>query len=191
MQVVVNPDTNTNAGASLRVIDVETKQLRTVVTITGNEYIFAPRWSPDGTRLVFDIARFASDSWDETVVKGDTIATVRADGKGGIRRLTPSAWIASAPDWHPSRDEIVFQRAENLWRMRADGSNARAITRFKAPARRAIQGTWTPDGNRIVFTYVRGGMTAAALVAPNWKRLVLPRAGAPVQTHPRLQPSFA
>ncbi len=187
MQAVVNPKTNTNAGASLRVIDVETKNVRSVTTITGNEYIFAPRWSPDGERLVFEIARFDSDNWDSTVITGGAIATVRADGQGGVRRLTPSKWIASVPDWHPSRNEIVFQRDDNLWRMRADGSNVRPITKFKAPTR-AIQGTWTPDGKRIIFTYVGKGKPAAAFVAANGKNLVLPRANAPVQTHPRLQP---
>lgn len=92
------------------------------------------RWSPDGTRLVFNS--------HERVTSGDTanLFTVSADGKhlsqithyrGGLRARTAS--------WSPDGTEIVFQligtradgsQVDQLFIMAAAGGAARQLTHF-------------------------------------------------------------
>ena len=54
--------------------------------------------------------------------------------------------------------------------MRSDGSQVKAVTRFGASGPRAAQPSWTPDGERIIFTSVEGtgfGEPTMATVRPD------------------------
>lgn len=93
--------------------------------------------SPDGQQVVFALL-------------GDLYALPIAGGDA--KRLTSGpAWDVQ-PRYSPDGKEVVFtsDRAggNNLWRMQADGSNAKQIT--KEDYRLLNNGVWTPDGNYII-----------------------------------------
>jgi Tol biopolymer transport system component len=138
-----------------------------------------PRWSPDGSRIVFESP--AGDQQD--------IYTIRPDGTD-VRRLTTDGASTSAT-WTPD-GRILFARASGgspgWWTMDPDGANAAILmsdaavgvppadVQFTAP-------TWQPMGG-------------AAIVPPPWKAAtgvaVGPTAPTPVPTPPpSLSPGFA
>ncbi|AVQ00016.1 amidohydrolase [Ahniella affigens] len=93
--------------------------------------------SPDGQQLVFSLL-------------GDLYELPIAGGEA--KRISSGpAWDVQ-PRYSPDGKELVFtsDRAggNNLWRMQADGSNAKRIT--KEDFRLLNNGVWTPDGNYII-----------------------------------------
>lgn len=107
---------------------------------------FRPAWSPEGDRLVF--ARLSPDA------SASNLWTIGRDGTG-LRQLT------SAPGQNnyagfAGPDRIVFNSnrdgAFKVWTMRADGTDAAAISSGPdtAPA-------VSPDGTRVAFRSLRSG----------------------------------
>ncbi|MHB1007620.1 MAG: TolB family protein [Chloroflexota bacterium] len=106
-----------------------------------------PRWSPDGTRLVF--------------TQGDgpkaEIGVVRADGTGR-QILTKNAVADGGPAWSPDGRTLAFTRAADtngdgkidlrdeaeVWLMDADGANQRRLAAGRDPS-------WSPEGLRLAF----------------------------------------
>ena len=69
------------------------------------------------------------------------------------------------PDWSPDGERIVFStyplgsfpqttKATNLYTVRPDGTELTQVTHFGENDTRAAQPTWTPDGERIMFTSI-------------------------------------
>jgi Tol biopolymer transport system component len=168
------------------------------------EYV-TPRWSPDGTQVVFTINRYRTPPTNESLL-GSSIALVTTDGSeaGRPRILTDPAMFGSHPDWSPDGRRIVFsthglgfdadsRNASNLYTIRPDGTGITQITRFGEGDARVGTPSWTPDGTRILFTHIgRDGSTPdgarhAAFIDPDGGGLtVLSEADA---THPRLRPT--
>lgn len=88
------------------------------------------------------------------------------------------------PAWSPDGQRIVFTRAtafirwtlRDVWMMRADGSQAVALTSTQA----AWEPSWAPDGRRIVYTD-SGALVVAGADGSNPMKLELgvPGAGSP------------
>ena len=124
-----------------------------------------------------------------------------ANEKGHAKRLTRPSLLATYPDWSWTSNRIVFSTRpwsdlpagpSNLYTIAPDGSHLRAVTRYAAGATRATQPSWTPDGDRIIFTAVTGsgfGAPAMATIRPDGSGLTAATTNAPMfGTHPRLQP---
>jgi hypothetical protein len=112
-----------------------------------------PRWSPDATRIAFDLRPRETTLYDSSPPR---IAVVGADGRG-----LEVLGVGEHPDWSPDGNEVVFGAANRLWVVPAHaGSRATAIT---PPADFAVEGPrWSPDGTVIAF-----GGACVGLVHPD------------------------
>jgi Tol biopolymer transport system component len=168
------------------------------------DFPYNPRWSPDGRSLVLTINR-VDDA--QANITGAAIVVIDAHGAASQapRVLTDWEMFAAYPDWHRSGDLIVFTTydlgnfqtttaASNLYTIRPDGSALTQLTSHGPGETRATQPTWTPDGDRIIFTQVgkeviNGYDTPRqpAFIDPDGTgEHVLAGIGA---THPRLRPT--
>lgn len=145
-----------------------------------------PRWSPDGSRLVF---------WRDEDSEGDRVEigeiyVINADGSGR-KKITKNSAIPKAhfPDWSPDGTLIAFGSVRNdsyhIWVMKPDGSAVRRLTRgvlqeVNAPS-------WAPDSKRIAFTALRYA-TRIAVIDLNRKIEKL-RTGSPYDIRPAWSPT--
>jgi Tol biopolymer transport system component len=194
---------------AIEVVDLATGATRFVAVppVAGTEYVEydGPRWSPDGTQIVFTVMRYPVSPTDENILSS-AIAVVKADGSeaDAPRILTDPAMFGSDPDWSPDGQSIVFStyplvrfqdttRATNLYWITPDGTGLTAVTHFGENDTRATQPTWTPDGQRIIFTNVARnpsepwGDRHTAFIDPDGTNLTVVEG--PLATHPRLRPT--
>lgn len=132
------------AGDYLIVLDLETKTERTV--LYRPDGIFHPRWSPDGSTIVYE----ALGSGAKT-----DIFTTPADGSGGETNLTNSPESDNTPSWSPDGQLIAFDRYIDtgdietqryaIFTMSPDGSNQRMAVRS------GLAPVFSPNGRRIAF----------------------------------------
>lgn len=159
-------------------------------------WLFAPRWSGDGESIVFEQDTFASNLLSEGEITSIAIATTPAAGQGTATTLATfdgpfGGPGAPAPDWSPVEDRIVFVRGDNLFTIAADGTDEIRVTDFDGVQEHAIQPTFTPDGQAIVFTYVTGEFgvddapTAAVIGLDGTGQTTI---GTGTMTHVRLRP---
>ncbi len=109
------------------------------VTRTGWSYIRSNDWS-SRNRLVLVIGK--------PVTRFD-VFTIRPDGLGR-RRLTNNRVHERQLDWAPGGRRLTFVRDDQIWTMRASGTNARTLASGHSP-------TWAPDGSVIAFVGAADG----------------------------------
>jgi hypothetical protein len=100
------------------------------------------RWSPDGTRLLFECDGGATYNLD--------LCTANPDGSG-LTVLNVGVSVEDRfPDWSPDGSQIAFIRNYNIYAVPAGGGagNVRAVL----TSYRVYELAWSPDGTRIAFT---------------------------------------
>jgi Tol biopolymer transport system component len=127
-------------------------------------FFFAPTFSPDGRRIVFEETRSSKNR--RGILSGTEHAGIfimNADGSH-LRQLTfhtfPFAGVAATVDagavFSPDGRSIAFDRpvrathATEVFVMNADGSHVRQLTH--TPHRYSAEPDFSPDGSEIVFT---------------------------------------
>ena len=122
-----------------------------------NSTTFAPRFSPDGQRIVLSLDESGATSLMEVDLRSRQ-----------TRRLTQSGAIDTGPSYSPDGRQIVFesdrQSGQQIWVMNADGSNQRRISvgegRYSTPV-------WSPRGDLIAFTKQSGGGFQIGVMKPD------------------------
>ena len=153
-------------AVAIYVVDLATGHVSPVVRLERPLLSDAPRWSPDGTQIVFQVDRMDDASFET----GASIAVVPVAG-GKPRYLTDFDSFATSPDWGWVTNEIVYgmdliglkqtpgpdDDTWDLYAVRPDGSGARRIT--NVPKGQLLQSPrWTPDGTRLTaYDHLSGG----------------------------------
>jgi TolB protein len=118
-----------------------------------------PRWSPDGTRIVFESWRALDGTDAPNTNLESNIWNVTPDGVGLIPLTKGTDAVSLKPRWSPDGTRIVFQSnrefgALNIWLIKADGTGPTALTALTNTRFLGIEPgipSWSPDGTRIVF----------------------------------------
>ena len=130
---------------------------------------YEPRFSPNGTHLVFARAQGTADNAPAALF------TVRLDGSG-LQRLTSFTLRAGASDWSPNGKKIVFEAYPrgaygDIYVVDASGGTPVDLTHDTTGQSDPV---WSPDGHRILFLDNRFvnevGRTGLATMSPDGSR---------------------
>jgi Tol biopolymer transport system component len=155
------------AGQGIDVMDADGGHVRRV---TNGPTDLAPRFSPDGKRLVF--TRYRGSGRSEKAA----LFTVRDDGTA-LRQVTSFAIHAGDADWSPDGTRIVFEAYPtpdaygDVYVVAASGGRPRNLTKNPVGQAGSADPVWSPDGTRILFLdnrRVNGiGRTGLATIRPD------------------------
>lgn len=117
---------------------------------------FAPRFSPDGNRVVMAVAR-----------DGNSDIYLMDLRTRALQRLTTGPGIDISPSFSPDGSRIVFESdrsgSQQLYIMSASGGNATRLTfgegRYATPS-------WSPRGDYIAFTRQHQGQFSIGVITP-------------------------
>ena len=104
----------------------------------------APKWSPDGSKILFSSNRERLSGFDVFVMNGDGTNLAKVSGEGG-------GW---GEWWSPDGNRIVFSGMlatghMQLFTVDPNGSNLVQLTDLSGDA---YGPRWSPDGSRIAFS---------------------------------------
>ncbi len=118
---------------------------------------FAPRFSPDGTKVAMSLSKDGNTDLYEMDLRGQT-----------LRRLTNTPAIDTSPSYSNDGTQIVFNSdrggTQQLYVMSAGGGGERRISfgdgRYATPV-------WSPRGDYIAFTKIMGGSFGIGVMRPD------------------------
>ncbi len=171
-------------------------QVQTIFQTTTTTELNAPRWSPDGSHLVFWTDHVNPDTGQ---VDATAVFTIQVDGTRLVQ-VTPPSMLAGDCDWSPDGTRLVFAThplvafnfdpvVSNLYTARPDGTGLRQLTHSTTPNDRATQAHFTPDG-RIIYTRVTPAARTLWLInADGSNPSPIPANGERIRTHGDWQPT--
>src|SRR5260221_4325239 len=119
---------------------------------------FAPRFSPDGNRVIMSMA-----------INGKTDIWIMDLRTRKATRVTDSPAIDTSPSFSPDGSKIVFNSdrggTQQLYTMNADGSDIKRISGFNSG--RYGTPVWSPRGDLIAFTKIEGGQFFIGVMRPD------------------------
>jgi Tol biopolymer transport system component len=164
--VVVQYDANADGtwGRSwLVVVDLATGATHKVARTPDDRAFYFPRWSNDGRRIVVEVDYYTDNTQSDATGTAVAIVSAEASPRQRVRVVTSPEMLANHPDWHPSKNVIVFSTNDpilfsassdpsNIWVMRPDGQGMRQLTTSSTDGTlRYGTPSWSPDGNGIVL----------------------------------------
>ncbi len=142
-------------------LQIETGQRELVGNFPG--MTFAPRFSPDGQKVVMSLLR---DDGNSNIYAMDLRSR-------STTRLTDSTAIDTSPSYSPDGSQIVFTSdrgggsgRSQIYVMGADGSNPQRISFGDGVYSTPV---WSPRGDLIAFTKQSGGQFQIGVVRPDGK----------------------
>ena len=172
-QIAFDSDRRNHQGRQeIHVMDADGTNVRRLTTLPSEAiYDIAPRFSPDGSRILF--TRYITDPGRSALF------TVRVRG-GGLKQLTPWGNGAGDADYSPDGRKIVFEAAPNamptekgecfgeIYTVDSDGQHLTNIADNRCQAGSGDP-VWSPDGKKILFwsAHVEGGEFGVGLATMN------------------------
>lgn len=140
MEAVPSPDGRQIAlqlWQHIWILDVDSGEARLLTNpITPPDEHWFPRWSPDGSSIVFYSLRSDAGLFEVPAL-------------GGMPRLLTDGEFDFWPSWSPDGKIIVFERWGGLYTIPAEGGTPERIT---ADGIQAGNPAWSPDGKWIAFS---------------------------------------
>ncbi len=160
--------------STLELYDVATRATRVVLTAAPDRVIYAPRWSPDSSKVVLEYVhrRDGSIGFDDFDA-GELVIVDTTAAKPKAVPITDSSYWPTNPDWSPDGKHIVFvapldpskfDDESDLWTINPDGTGLKQITHFADEHAFAIHPDYTPDGTRIAFVTGTVGADTSVMV---------------------------
>lgn len=148
--------------STLEIMDVATGTVTVVLTMPALQVVLAPRWSPDGERVVVEVVHVPEPS-SEVDPDGGGIGVVDLSAtKPVVEMIVPFTTFAQSPDWSPDGAQLIYAQPSaadagklDLHVVAPDGTGARRLTDLVAEGASAIQPAYAPDGDRILFLLSR------------------------------------
>jgi TolB protein len=132
---------NRNGSWDIFVTNTGSGRAKRQVT-TSSEDEIAPTWSRDSKKIAFSKYSTSAKHWEVWIYELDT---------GALTSLVPGLF----PDYSPTQDLIVFQRAspgsahDSIWTIDERGTIETEI--YSSTDESCITPTWSPNGERLVF----------------------------------------
>jgi hypothetical protein len=154
--VFVDYGTRCLGDGQLDLLTIASSSITTLVAATGTTYLSLPNWSPDGSTVLYTLEQddalqnFVSSSLLTVPAIGGPPTGVGGGGVGGYDGV-----------YSPDGTKIVFAPTLNpknnfLSVMNADGSAVTPLTHTAlSPDFSPIHPSWSPDGTKVSFTYVK------------------------------------
>jgi len=137
-------DVSSDAGWDINLVQL-TSDTKEVVT--------APRWSPDGQKIVYSSQignPLGTASYEDP--NSVEIYIINADGSE-LTRLTQNTAVDGFADWSPDGTMLVFSSNRDgkyaIYTMLPDGSEVKRLTELDS---NNINPIWAQDGQQIIFS---------------------------------------
>src|SRR5215207_2521386 len=167
-KIVFDSDRRNHEGRQeIHVMDADGSNVRRLTTLPSDAmYDIAPRFSPDGRRIVF--TRYITDPGRSALF------TVGVDGSG-LKQLTPWGNGAGDADFSPDGNKLVFEAYPQqnclngeIYTVDSDGQHLTNIADNRCHGG-GSDPVWSADGKKILFlsTHDEGGKFGIALATMN------------------------
>ena len=104
-----------------------------------------PRWSPDGTKIVF--TRYMDKTQQQNRAE---LFIINADGDPNPQQLTHNNFLDNTPSWSPDGSQIAFSSGRSgVWEVYVIELATRAVRQLTDNL--SSTPSWSPDGRQIVF----------------------------------------
>jgi Tol biopolymer transport system component len=163
---------NANFTINIWRANADGTELTPLTNATANgAHSFGPKWSPDGSKVVFSSFRSLDGTDAPNANHTSNIWRLNADGTGLTPLTDDTARGARSgePQWSPDGSKVLFSSSRkldgtdasnanitsNIWRVNADGTGLMPLTNATGPWADSSGPQWSPDGSKVLFSSSR------------------------------------